>query len=82
VIGYLAVLAAGYVIGTKAGRERYEQIVGTYRAVTSNPATKSMIDAGRRKIADRVSPDPTMVRLTEIDAETTVIQPGGIQPEG
>ena len=52
-IGYLAVLAAGYVMGTKAGRDRYEQLVGTYRAVTSNPATKSMIDAGRRKIADR-----------------------------
>jgi len=77
VIGYLAVLAAGYVMGTKAGRERYEQRVGTYRAVTSNPATKSMIDAGRRKIADRVSPDPTMVTLTEIDADTTVIQPEG-----
>jgi hypothetical protein len=75
VIGFLAVLAAGYVLGTKAGRERYEQIVGTYRSVTSNPATKSMIDAGRRKIADRVSPDPSLVRLTEIDAETTVITP-------
>ena len=74
-IGVVAVLAAGYVLGTKAGRERYEQIVGTYRAVTSHPATKSMIDAGRRKIADRVSPDPPMVRLTEIDAETTVMQP-------
>ena len=45
----------GYVLGTKAGRQRYEQIVGTYRAVTGHPATKSMIDAGRRKIADRVS---------------------------
>ena len=74
-IGYLAVLAAGYVMGTKAGRDRYEQLVGTYRAVTSNPATKSMIDAGRRKIADRVSPDPSMVTLTEIDGDTTVIQP-------
>ena len=74
-IGYLAVLATGYVLGTKAGRERYEQIVGTYRSVTSNPATKSMIDAGRRKIADRESPDPSLVRLTEIDAETTVITP-------
>lgn len=74
-IGYLAVLAAGYVIGTKAGRERYEQIIGTYRAVTSNPATKSMIDAGRRKIADRVSPDPAMVMLTEVDDATTVIGP-------
>ena len=74
-IGYVAVLAAGYVLGTKAGRQRYEQLVGTYRAVTSNPATRSMIDAGRRKIAERVSPEPTMVTLTEIDAETTVIQP-------
>ncbi|MFN0142429.1 MAG: hypothetical protein ACKVP6_03165 [Mycobacterium sp.] len=76
-IGYVAVLAAGYVLGTKAGRERYKQLVGTYRAVTSNPATRSMIDAGRRKIAERLSPDPTMVTLTEIDAETTVIQPEG-----
>ena len=74
-IGYVAVLAAGYVLGTKAGRERYEQLIGTYRAVTSNPATRSMIDAGRRKIAERVSPDPSMVTLTEIDSETTVIQP-------
>ena len=74
-IGIVAVLATGYVLGTKAGRERYEQIVGTYRAVTGHPATRSMIDAGRRKIADRVSPDPPMVRLTEIDAETTVIEP-------
>ncbi|HRD13530.1 MAG TPA: hypothetical protein PLI79_16890 [Mycobacterium sp.] len=74
-IGYLAVLGVGYVLGTKAGRQRYEQIVGTYRAVTSHPATKSMIDAGRRKIADRVSPDPTLLTLTEIDAQTTVIEP-------
>lgn len=66
-IGYVVVLAAGYVIGTKAGRERYEQIVGTYRALTGHPATRSMIDAGRRKIAERVSPDPAIVELTEIE---------------
>jgi len=75
VIGLVAVLATGYVLGTKAGRERYEQIVGTYKAVTGHPATKSVIDAGRRKIADRVSPDPPMVRLTEIDAGTAVLEP-------
>ncbi|MFN8033094.1 MAG: hypothetical protein U0Q47_07315 [Mycobacterium sp.] len=75
-IRFLAVLGVGYVLGTKAGRQRYEQIVGTYRAVTGNPTTKSMIDAGRRKLADRVSPDPDprMVTLTEIDAETTVVE--------
>ena len=80
-IGYLAVLGVGYVLGTKAGRQRYEQIVGTYRAVTGNPATRAMIDAGRRKIADRVSPDanPKLVTLTEIDYETTVVEPR--QPE-
>lgn len=77
VIGYLAVMATGYVLGTKAGRQRYEQIINTYRAVTSNPATRSMIDAGRRRIAERVSPDPQLVELTEveIDGETTVIRP-------
>jgi hypothetical protein len=75
VIRYAVILAVGYVLGTRAGRRRYEQIVGTYKAVTSNPATKSVIDAGRRKIADRLSPDPSMVTLTEIDNNTTVLQP-------
>jgi hypothetical protein len=71
----LAVLGVGYVLGAKAGRKRYEQIVGTYRAVTGHPATKSVLDASRRKIAERVSPDPSMVKLTEIDEGTTVIEP-------
>ncbi|MGY4710570.1 hypothetical protein ACXDF8_13590 [Mycolicibacterium sp. CBM1] len=76
-IRFLAALGVGYVLGSKAGRRRYEQIVGTYRAVTGNPATKTVIDAGRRKLADRVSPDPDpkMVTLTEIDAETAVVEP-------
>ncbi|WP_319437348.1 hypothetical protein [Mycobacterium sp. RTGN5] len=76
-IRFVATLGVGYVLGTKAGRKRYEQIVGTFRALTGNPATKSVIDAGRRKLADRVSPDadPKMVTLTEIDANTTVVEP-------
>ncbi len=69
------VLGVGYVLGAKAGRHRYEQISATYRTLTENPATKAMIDAGRRKVADRVSPDPAMVRLTAIDAETSVLAP-------
>jgi len=73
-IRYIAVLGLGYVLGTKAGRRRYEQIVGTYRALTGSPAAKSMIDAGRRKVANRVSPDGRMVTLTEIDDATTVFE--------
>jgi hypothetical protein len=75
VFRYVAVLAVGYVLGTKAGRRRYEQIAGTYRAVTESPAAKAVITAGRRKIADRVSPDPEMVTLTPIDTDTDVLQP-------
>ena len=77
VLRALAVLGVGYVLGTKAGRERYEQIAATARAVTQSPATKAMIDAGRRKIAEKVSPDPKIIELTEIeiDDETVVIDP-------
>ena len=74
-IGYVAVAAAGYVMGTKAGRRRYEQIVGTYRAVTGSPIARSAIAATRRKIANTVSPDAPMVKLVEIDATTTVVEP-------
>jgi hypothetical protein len=73
-IGYVVVLGVGYVLGSKAGRRRYEQIVGTYRAVTGSPVAKSMIEGGRRKIANRISPDAGFVTLAEIDNETTVIE--------
>jgi hypothetical protein len=75
VIRYVVMLGVGYVLGAKAGRRRYEQLAGTYRAVTGSPAAKAVIEAGRRKIADRVSPDPAMVTLTEIDADTAVVEP-------
>lgn len=74
-IRYAVVLGLGYVLGAKAGRRRYEQIIGTYRAVTGSPALKSMIEGSRRKIANRVSPDTRMVTLTEIDTNTSVVEP-------
>lgn len=74
-IRFVVVMGVGYVLGAKAGRRRYEQLAGTYRAVTGHPAAKAVLDAGRRKIADQVSPDPAMVKLTEIDSETSVIEP-------
>ncbi|MDP7707301.1 MULTISPECIES: hypothetical protein [unclassified Mycobacterium] len=73
-IGYVAVLGVGYVLGTKAGRRRYEQIVGTYRALTGSPVARSMIEGGRRKIANRISPDTGFVTLTEIDSQTAVVE--------
>ena len=73
-IGYVAILGVGYVLGAKAGRQRYEQIVGTYRALTGSPVARSMIEGGRRKIANRISPDTGFVTLTEVDNQTTVVE--------
>jgi hypothetical protein len=72
-IRYVVALGLGYVLGTKAGRRRYEQLVGTYRALTSSPVAKSMIEGGRRRIANRISPDAGFVTLAEIDDETAVV---------
>ncbi|MEE3754680.1 hypothetical protein [Mycobacterium intracellulare] len=73
-IRYVAVLGLGYVLGSKAGRRRYEQIVGTYQALTSSPVAKSMIEGGRRKIANRISPDAGFVTLAEIDDRTAIME--------
>lgn len=80
-IRYVVVLGLGYVLGTKAGRRRYEQITGTYRALTSSPVAKSMIEGGRRKIANRISPDAGFVTLTEIDDQTAIMERDAEQPE-
>lgn len=78
-IGYVVVMGVGYVMGTKAGRRRYEQIVGTYHAMTSSPIAKAVIDKSRRSIANRIHPDPTMVTLTEIEDGVSVVKPA--EPE-
>ena len=73
-IRYVVVLGLGYVLGSKAGRRRYEQIVGTYRALTSSPVARSMIEGGRRKVANRISPDAGFVTVAEIDGQTAVVE--------
>jgi hypothetical protein len=79
-IRYVVVLGLGYVLGSKAGRRRYEQIAATYRALTSSPLAQSMIEGGRRKIANRVSPDAGFVTVAEIDNETAVVRRGAERP--
>jgi len=73
-IRYVVVLGLGYVLGSRAGRRRYEQIAGTYRSLTSSPMAKSVIEGGRRKIANRISPDTGFVTVAEIDDQTAVVE--------
>ena len=43
--------AIGYVLGAKAGRERYRQIRRVARGIASNPAIKQVIDE-TKELAD------------------------------
>ena len=68
-IRYLVVLAVGYIFGAKAGRRRYEQLAGTYKAVTESPAG-SVWAVGTEihlvnRLARQVQPDRTVLSLDQ-----------------
>lgn len=51
----LAAGAAGYVLGARAGRERYEQIAAGARSVARNPK----VQAARQQAQDTISTQAT-----------------------
>jgi hypothetical protein len=67
--------AAGYVLGTKAGRQRYEQMSKTARAIAASPATRKAIDVGRLKQAEALAGTPKLEPVAQIDEETTIYAP-------
>jgi hypothetical protein len=53
---FIAGLALGYVIGTRAGRERYEQMKKSARQFAENPAVRNTAESAARSgrdLADR-----------------------------
>jgi hypothetical protein len=51
---FLLGLAVGYVLGTKAGRERYDQIMRTYHRLVEHPAVQSAAGVARAKIGEKL----------------------------
>ena len=47
--------ATGYVLGARAGRERYEQIVRTYHRIADHPAVQSAAGTARQKVTSAVT---------------------------
>jgi hypothetical protein len=43
----VAVFGIGYLLGTKAGRDRYEQLRRLYRRASSNERVRQVIDQGK-----------------------------------
>ncbi|AYN41498.1 YtxH domain-containing protein [Streptomyces dangxiongensis] len=46
---FLAGLSLGYVLGTRAGRERYEQLKKSARQVTQNPAVRNTAETAAQQ---------------------------------
>ena len=51
--GFLLGAAVGYVLGAKAGRARYEQIMRTYRKIVDHPAVHGAAGIARAKIGEK-----------------------------
>ena len=51
--GFLFGAAVGYVLGAKAGRGRYEQIMRTYRKIADHPAVQGAAGIARAKIGEK-----------------------------
>jgi hypothetical protein len=54
-IPFMLGAAIGYVLGTRAGRERYEQLASTYRRVADHPAVQGAAGIAKAKVVDAVS---------------------------
>ncbi|ARP70101.1 hypothetical protein LK07_10245 [Streptomyces pluripotens] len=46
---FVAGLALGYVLGTRAGRERYEQLKKSARQLAQNPAVRNTAEAAAQQ---------------------------------
>jgi hypothetical protein len=68
-------VVAGYILGAKAGRARYEQISKTTRAITASPVTRKLLLVGRQKLSDKLSTQPKLEPMEPIDERTTVLVP-------
>jgi hypothetical protein len=68
-------VAAGYVLGSKAGRARYEQISAATRALTESPVTRKLVLFGRQKLSDKLSTQPKLEPMEPLDERTTILVP-------
>jgi hypothetical protein len=71
VIRFAVGVAVGYVLGTRAGRERYEQIVEQARKVAGSPPVAAaqdrvteMIDKGKEQVTRRIADDDNVPATT------------------
>lgn len=62
--------AAGYLMGTKAGRRRYEQIRRGYETAVNSDVTKAAVRASRKALANKLDPEPRMHEVRDLNRGT------------
>lgn len=60
-VGLTVGFAAGYYLGAKAGRERYEQINRALRSIAESPATHTAAEKAKEVLASSVGRARTFV---------------------
>jgi hypothetical protein len=51
---FLLGAAVGYVLGARAGHDRYEQIVRTYHRIADHPAVQGAAGVARAKVGEKL----------------------------
>ncbi|WP_216216252.1 hypothetical protein [Amycolatopsis aidingensis] len=59
---FLLGAAIGYVLGARAGRERYDQLVRTYRKFADHPAVQGAAGFARAKLGEQLGERMPMAR--------------------
>lgn len=87
---FAAGLAAGYVLGTRAGRKRYDQIAAATNKVWQSPGIQKQVHAAEDYVAERVGDIPGALfegarraatgAINAVQARTTGTAPG--RPSG
>ena len=76
----LAGMGAGYVLGTRAGREQYEKIVGTARSLWKDPRVQEKADQAQHLAKQKAGEAQQVVKEKKADMQSddTSSQPGGL----
>lgn len=75
--GLLLGAAVGYVLGARAGRQRYEQIIRTYRKVIDHPTVQGAAGIARAKAGETIGTEAPLMRKA---SEPVAHGPNGHRP--
>ena len=76
---FVAGLGLGYVLGTRAGREKYEQLKTAAMKVWNDPRVQRQVDAAETFVKDKA---PDVAEFVSDNAKKVVSQVTGKKPAG